>query len=96
MAKILYIVNNLSLRSFTILSKDGKEQNALSHSSIIEELQRNCGFIEIILSKKWRFEEEDMLCITCTKHVNESSLEILLLNTSYYKSLQQCKLDSFR
>jgi hypothetical protein len=52
MAKTLYIVNNLPLRSFTILSKGGKEQNALSHSSIIEELQRNCGFIEIILSKE--------------------------------------------
>ncbi|EIE80291.1 hypothetical protein RO3G_04996 [Rhizopus delemar RA 99-880] len=39
MVKTLYIVNNLSLRSFTVLSKDGKEQNALSHSSIIEELQ---------------------------------------------------------
>lgn len=52
MVKTLYIVNNLSLRSFTVLSKDGKEQNALSHSSIIEELQRNCDFIETILSKK--------------------------------------------
>ncbi|RCH91658.1 hypothetical protein CU097_008543 [Rhizopus azygosporus] len=72
-AKTLCIVDSLSLRPFTILAKYGKEKNVLAHASVIKDLQHNCDFVEINFLRKRKFEEEDnMLCITCTKHVQET------------------------
>lgn len=83
----------MSLRQFTILSKDGKEKNALAHAYIIEKYQRNCGFVEAIFSKKQRLEEKNgKLCVTCITHVKKSSLETLQLNSPYSKLLRQRKL----
>ncbi|GAA5816945.1 hypothetical protein MFLAVUS_010480 [Mucor flavus] len=87
----MYIVDNLSLKSFAILDSHGKEQNALARDTVINDFVTEHDNIKSIPAMKRPYEDDDAtdsLCINCSSQVH-AELSNLFDTSPYSSSLKQ-------
>lgn len=86
--KTMFMVDTLSLKPFAILDKNGNEENALAHKTIVNKLLTNYDFIKSIPTMKRPYEDDSdtsSLCINCLSQDHPELRN--LFDTSPYSSL---------
>lgn len=90
--KTMHILETMNLRPFSIVNKDGVEQTALAHPTVIEKSISEHSRIESIPLKRtfYDMDSEEKLCTNCS-YENPRLLHNVLAVSPYVKLLQKRK-----